>query len=143
MARIDVTRVYPQLDRDGRWQDQCNYEPMVEAFGRTICSVDTDDYQGDSFRLLADGDEPDQKYGLMVFGWGSCSGCDALQACASVKELQELMDHLQDQIRWFADKESLLKFMMEHDWEGDWHWHRSEAHQFRKKVMEFLNSESV
>lgn len=144
MARIDVTRVYPQLDVNGPYQEQYEYEPMIEAFGqRTICSVDVDDYQGDSFRLIADGDEPGQKYGLLVFGWGSCSGCDALQACASVTELQELMDHLQGQIQWFEDKESLRKYMTEHDWEGDWHWHRTDAHLFRAKVMDFLNSDSV
>ncbi|MBY0548769.1 MAG: hypothetical protein K2W95_15975 [Candidatus Obscuribacterales bacterium] len=143
MARINVFNVYPQQMPNQPYVDVYCYEPMVTAFGqRTLVSHDVNDYQGDSYRLIADGDEPDHKYGLLEFGWGSCSGCDALQHCASIEELQSLMDHLQDSVKWFADKESLRRYMTEHDWEGDWHWHQEDAHRFREKVMEFLNSDS-
>src|SRR5262249_9459299 len=96
MVRINVLSVYPELnDEDGYFCVSC-YEPMIAAFGRFIVGADDADYQGDSYRLIADGDEPGQRYGMLIFGWGSCSGCDALQACSSVQEVQELMDRLQD-----------------------------------------------
>jgi hypothetical protein len=144
MVRINVNHVYPELESNGCYNEVCDYEPMVNAFGRRVLvAVDVNDYQGDSYRLIADGDEPDQRYGLLIFGWGSCSGCDALQWCDSVEELQELADQLQSSIKWFSDKETLRKYMQEHDWEGDWSWHEKESHDFRRKVMEFLDSDRL
>lgn len=140
MARINVFNVYPELNGD--WYELYDYEPMVSAFGqRTLVLLDDNDYQGDSFRLIADGAEPDERYGLLTFGWGSCSGCDALQGCRSVEEVQELADSLHDGIKWFSDKEALKKYMLEHDWEGDWSWHSATCREFRRMVMEFLDSD--
>lgn len=117
---------------------------MVSAFGqRTIVSVDEDDYQGDSYRLIGDGPRADERYGVLTFGWGSCSGCDALQSCGSVEELQSLADQLQDSVLWFPSKEALREYMEKHDWEGDWSWHREASHDFRRQVMEFLDSDRV
>jgi len=122
MARINVLNVYHEELKDGWHWGVGGYESMVEAFGqRVLVATDDGDYQGDSYRLIADGDEPHQRYGILIFGWGSCSGCDALQACGSVSELQELADSLQDSIKWFSHKEALREYMENHDWEGDWH----------------------
>jgi hypothetical protein len=143
MVRINVLNVFPELKDGGVYPDG-GYESIVDVFGqRVLVAVDDDDYQGSSYRLIADGDEPDQRYGLLIFGWGSCSGCDALQACESVQDLQELADSLQDSILWFPNKEALREYMEKHDWEGDWSWHREEAHDFRRQVMEFLDSDRV
>lgn len=140
MARINVLNVY-QISINGFGWGFSDYEVMVSAFGqRVLVAVDEDDYQGDSFRLIADGDEPGQRYGLLIFGWGSCSGCDALQACESAEELQTLADQLQDSIKWFSDKDTLREYMQNHDWEGDWSWHQEAMHDFRRQVMEFLDS---
>lgn len=142
MARINVLNVFPELSQG--WHDRYNYEPMVDAFGRRILvRCDDDDYQGDSYRLIADGDEPGQRYGVLIFGWGSCSGCDALQSCCSLKELQELMDSLQDSIKWFESKEELRTYMIQHDWEGDWSYSSKKSHVYRDQVKEFLDSENV
>lgn len=142
MARINVLNVFPELGEGCGYG--YSYEAMVEAFGRRVLvAVDVADWQGDSYRLIADGDEPGQRYGLLVFGWGSCSGCDALQACESIEDYQALLDRLQDSVQWYSDKEALKRYMQEHDWEGDWSWHREESHEFRQKVMEFLESDQV
>lgn len=144
MARINVLNVFPELKDGFSWCAGLHYEPLVEAFGqRVIVAVDVNDYQGDSYRLIADGDEPDQRYGILIFGWGSCSGCDALQACESIDDLQALADSLQSQVQWFSDKEALRRYMEEHDWKGDWSWHQEEMHDFRRQVMEFLDSDRV
>lgn len=145
MARINIQNAYPELEEsNGYLWGVWSYDGMVSAFGQgVLVAVDDDDYQGDSYRLIADGDEPGQKYGLLIFGWGSCSGCDALEACCSVKDLQDLADTLQDSIKWFSNKESLRQYMQEHDWEGDWSWHKEECREFRRLVQEFLDSDLV
>jgi hypothetical protein len=135
MARIDVQK----LQEEDNW---FSYDTFVRAFGRRV-AVEKDDgeYQGDSYRLIADGVEPDQRYGVLIFGWGSCSGCDWFLDCSSTSDFQELADHLQDSIKWFSDKETLRKYMQEHDWEGDWVWGREGFQEFHRKVVEFLDSD--
>jgi hypothetical protein len=145
MTRIDVKALYPDAEEDGEYGRSFNahdYEPMVRALGqRVLAEGEAGYYQGDSFKLIADGSEPDQRYGLLTFGWGSCSGCDWLESCADYEALQELADHLQDSVLWFSDKEALRKYMQEHDWEGDWHWDHESSHEFRRLVMEFIDSD--
>lgn len=115
---------------------------MVSAFGqRLLVSVDEDGWQGDSYKLIADGDEPGQRYGVLIFGWGSCSGCDAFEGCSTVEDYQQLADSLQDSIKWFSDKEGLMKYAEEHDWKGDFVWHSSTFHDFFKQLLEFVESE--
>lgn len=54
-----------------------DYEELVGSWGHEVLSFDTiGSYQGDHLVLLRDGD----RYGIVVIGYGSCSGCDALQA---------------------------------------------------------------
>ena len=79
------------------------------------------------------------KYALSL-GWGSCSGCDALQACSTISEVQDLMDNLQNSIMWFFDSAEALEFFEEHDWEGDYSWHIKEQHEFIDKSIEILKN---
>ena len=69
---------------------ESDYQPIVDSFGNVLIQVDDADYQGDT-RVLY---EKDGKYGYLNFGWGSCSGCDALQACCNIEEIQELINSL-------------------------------------------------
>ena len=126
---IDVRKIYPNSDNE--WAD---YQPMLEAFGTIIVQIDDDDYQGDT-RVLYDNDG---KIGHLVFGWGSCSGCDALQACTTYDELQELCDQLQESIIWFEDKKTALEWFVSHDWKGDYSWHSRETREYVNFVMEYL-----
>lgn len=94
----------------------CDYQPMLYMFGDIVIQVDDDDYQGDTRVLYNDGG----KIGFLRFGWGSCSGCDALQRCNDYDELQELCDRLQNDIMWFDTPKEALTFFKTHDWEGDY-----------------------
>lgn len=98
---------------DGYFSD---YQPMLKQFGEIVVQVDDDDYQGDS-RVLY---ESEGRYGYLCFGWGSCSGCDALQGCGTIEEVQALMNELFASIIWFDSKPDALEFFNTHDWEGDW-----------------------
>lgn len=111
MQRIDARTVYPESGWG--WDD---YQPMLEAFGTIVVQHDDNDYQGDS-RVLYD---CNGRIGHLIFGWGSCSGCDALQACGNYTELQGLCDELQDDIQWFDTYSEALEWFLGHDWQGDY-----------------------
>lgn len=130
--KIDVKQLY----ENERW-GWCDYQPMLDAFGKIAIQVDDDDYQGDS-RLLYD---ENGKIGVLIFGWGSCSGCDALQACGSLGEVQELCDSLQEDIKWFDDKAQALEYFANHDWQGDYSWHQMETKKFINKCIEYLSAD--
>lgn len=74
------------------------------------------DYQGDTQALVRDGD----RYGYLLFGWGSCSGCDALQDCSSVAEATELRDSIAEGIHWFDSAADLRKYLGDRDWALQW-----------------------
>lgn len=81
--------IYPDcVDSDGNFNNPSGYQLIIEEFGNILVQVDDQDYQGDS-RILY---ENNGQYGYLKFGWGSCSGCDALQGCDSVLELDELIE---------------------------------------------------
>lgn len=122
-----ISEVYPDLAGRESFYGPGDYGPLLLSMGHEIMlQVDDDDYQGDSRLLLKDGD----KVGYLQFGWGSCSGCDALQACNTIGEIEELRDELKSQIRWFDTKADAHKFFEEHDWEGDYSWHHEVQKQF-------------
>lgn len=126
---VDVKRLYKNANTG-------DYQPMIEAFGTIVLQIDEDDYQGDSWVLYRDFnygnnfDVPGFKIGYLEFGWGSCSGCDALQACDSLDEIQELADELEQSIKWFDTEEEALDWFINHDWEGDW-----SGNNFAKKAF--------
>ena len=96
-------------DSSWSWWD---YQPMLNEFGNILLQKDEQDYQGDSFLIY----EKDDKYGYLTFGWGSCSGCDALQACNTIDEVQELMDKLYSDIKWFDSLDALKEYFEKIDW---------------------------
>ncbi len=91
-----------------------DYSDLIESFEHEVlCEAHEHDYQGDSIYLLRDGN----RIGYLRYGWGSCSGCDALQACDSVKDLTELRDRLYSDIEWFDSLQVAKENIEKQDWE--------------------------
>ena len=107
---------------------------MIDAFGEVAIQVEDGDYSGDT-RVLYDNDG---RIGHLIFGWGSCSGCDALQGCNTVEDVQELCNDLENSIRWFDTKEEAIEWFENHDWEGDWTYHDDNTKEYVQKVLEYL-----
>lgn len=126
-----VQQIYPPSG--GEYGGSSDYRPLLESFGEILLQVDDKYYQGDSRVIFKRGNE----YGLLIFGWGSCSGCDALQACASYEELETLRQELAEDIRW-GSAEELLVYINEHDWQGDYSWSAPETHEFISKATKLL-----
>ena len=114
----------------GYWYD---YQPMLEEFGEILVQVDEDNYQGDSYLLY----KRDNQYGFLIFGWGSCSGCDALQSCDNIDEVQELMNQLYSDIKWFDSLEEVKKYLSKDAiQELKYYYRTTEFKQFKKQVYE-------
>lgn len=109
-----------------------SYQPMLESLEHEILvQVDDHDYSGDSRLLLrASGGS----IGHLNFGWGSCCGCDALQACDTWEAIENLRENLSSSITWFLTPAAALKFFEEHDWEGDYSWGDEGQKEFVEKA---------
>lgn len=115
-------------------KDDCRlYSDLIDSFELdSLVEQHDDDWQGDSRYLFSDPNK-DNRYGILIYGWGSCAGCDALDACDSHNERVELRDQLFDSIKWGTAKES-LEYMNSHDWKGDY----CCSEEFNKSAIEFL-----
>ncbi|MGI9569204.1 MAG: hypothetical protein ACR2PH_05590 [Desulfobulbia bacterium] len=133
-----VKELYSDRDWD-KYLYICDYNPIVSDFGKVALKIDDDDYQGDS-RVLYDNDD---KIGYLIFGWGSCSGCDALQACRDVKEIQELYDSLKSEVKWFSTHKEALDYFNNKDWALEFSWHHEETKSFIDKSIEYLKSKTL
>ena len=110
---------------------QCDYTPIINNFGEVILREDEDDYQGDTHAVI----KSDNKFGYLSFGWGSCSGCDSLQACETYEEIQELMDSLYNDIKWFESFNSLKEYINNDDiQELKYNYHTEVFHEFKNKL---------
>ncbi len=139
-----ICEVYPneaKTEHDcGSFYGPCDYGPMLDSMGyETLLQVDDNDYQGDSRLLLRSG----TRYGILIFGWGSCSGCDSLQACETMKAVDELRTSLLGDIKWFDSREECARYFDTHDWEGDYSWHAEETKRFINEGRKLLSASAT
>lgn len=115
-------------------QDYYSYDDLIESLGHeVILKVEDNDYQGDTRVLLRDG----QRYGVLIFGWGSCSGCDALESAGSNHaEVTELRDGMVRDIHWEDSREAMHRYLSTKDWGLEYAWHSAETQEFVAKALE-------
>lgn len=129
--------IYPSYWEDqqksGSFYGPGDYQPIIDEIGIVLVQVDDADYQGDT-RVMY---KKDNKYGYLIFGWGSCSGCDSLQACESIDEIQQLINDLVDKVKWFDSLDEIKSYFLTKDWGLEYSWHAEETKEFIQKVLEF------
>jgi hypothetical protein len=83
--------------------EYADYDEIVRSWGFEVLAFDTcGDYQGDHVALLADG----ERRGFIVIGYGSCSGCDELDAAKPADEdgdwsgVERIREELRGEIHW-------------------------------------------
>ncbi len=91
------------FERD--YYSSVSYENIVSSFGDILVEVNEDSYQGSSWVLLK---AKNNQFGYLTYAWGSCSGCDALEACDDNKEREELHSELWNSITWNKSLDKLL-----------------------------------
>jgi len=131
--------LYPDCQQDDWFDAPGNYQPIIDSFGSVALQHDEDGYQGDTWVLYKDG----ARYGYLCFGWGSCSGCDALQGADSYAEIDSIIDGLRSNIRWFASGAEALEFFWSHDWDGDYCGSGEDIKAFVAKCKELLTEEAT
>ncbi len=116
---------------DSHW----SYSEVLDSLEvEILLQTDVGDYHGDTYVLLRHGD----RLGLLVFGWGSCGGCDALQECDTLSEAHALRDKLWGEVHWEDSSADLLTYINAKDWELDFSWHTGSLRGFLSKAVACL-----
>ena len=112
------------------------YRDLIDSIGvENLLQVDDNDYQGDSRVLVRDY----HRYGLLFFGWGSCSGCGALQAAeGNEAEMARLRDDLRRKIHWEDSAADLLAYIDGKDWSLDVRGDEEASRAFRERARQIL-----
>ena len=114
------------------------YEQLYKHFGRVLIARDFGEYSGDTLIVLQ---APNSRYGYLRIGWGSCSGCDALQACDTVEEIDILQRELYDSIVWCDSAGEMGAWLQAHDWKGDYIGRGDDVLSFVADAIAALESE--
>lgn len=139
MKDNEVDRVLARLSGLPPIHGEESYLDFVEGLGaQVLLWEDVGSYQGDSYVLL---ETAGGAIGYTTIGYGSCSGCDALQAShGNIKDMTELRDSILQGIRWFDNAAEALEYLNNHDWKGDWTgYYEHEQAAFVKKGQEILS----
>lgn len=116
-----------------------SYEDLI-ALGcdEVVVSASFGDYQGDSHVIGRRGTQ----YGFQTYGWGSCSGCDALEGCRTAEDLAGLAVSMATLWSHWADSaEDMLKWIEGHDWEGQWSFYAEREEEARKTIIAALRAQ--
>lgn len=140
MTTEELERMYPGLGDDGY---ACDYTPLLSTLGNIVLRIDDSEYQGDSRILFRKWDSLHyvECYGILFFGWGSCSGCDSLQACSTYEEIEKLRVELEQNVTWFKSKKEAVNYFKTHDWEGDCSGNTEETRIFVQAALCILGGE--
>lgn len=111
-----------------------SYAELFTALGEVLLVVDDGGYQGD-IRVMLRG--VDNCYGYLIQGFGSCSGCDALEACENFDDVAELYRGMMRGVAWFDSLAALQEYFRTKDWEVDYAWHADETKEFVAKVLAY------
>lgn len=121
-------------DQEYGWFCAPSYDELIDSFEvLTLIEEHDDDYQGDSFYLFTDG----RQFGILVFGWGSCSGCDALEGCDSEEEVIELRGDLWNSIVWRSESE-MIEYLRTHDSPSKWYYYTDAGRRFDRKLLDWF-----
>lgn len=117
---------------DGEFSSSGNYKDIAKLFGHVLVEVVGGSYQGDMWFLI----ENRGKYGFLNVGYGSCSGCDALQACSSFDEANVLIESMENGIQWFNSLKEAQDYISNEDRKTSYFYYEQEWPEFVKKVLE-------
>ena len=124
--------LYP-LDSRGKFPYAGDYSPIIQSFGVVLAQEDLGWYQGDTVAVLQN---DDKGFGFLTFAYGSCSVCDSLQSCSTYAEVDELINELENQIRWFSSLQEVKDYVVDDEnRKGSCYYHYHEWSDFKRKVQ--------
>lgn len=121
------------------WYSDKDYEELLEERHNVLLWEDFGSYQGDYVALVGN----ESRLGLAIIGYGSCSGCDALEGCKSEGDVVDLMDSIERDIFW-GTKTEILAYLND---ENRIRWWTSGFMEERnaygiKRLLDFLKDEN-
>lgn len=122
-------KLYPNCYDEEYFYAPSEYEPIIHHLGNAIWIYSERGYQGDTYVLYKNYNIGKLQWGFLNIGWGSCSGCDALQGCNSYEDITQLIERLSNSIRWFNDPNELITFLTTDD--------IPDYYKFKQSWMEF------
>lgn len=123
-------------DSDGYFDAPYDYDPVLKSLGKIVLKSDEGYYEGDYLYLL----KADRGWGFVIVGYGSCSGCDALQGARSWDDVQKLADDIERDVVWDEDPGVLLETAREKMEWVSWHESKSQDH-FMKRARKAVRDE--
>jgi hypothetical protein len=112
-----------------------SYAQIVDSFGvNIVAAISIGDDQGDELYLI----ELNDDYGLLTVGYGSCSGCDALQGDESPDGHAKLRREMWRSIDWRGSALDTLTWWRARDWAGQFYGSSVELDDFLKRGREAL-----
>lgn len=118
-----------------------SYEAAIKGLNlEVIAETYLGSYQGDWVAVLKDYEyymAGEKAYGFLVYGYGSCSGCDSWQASRNAVERLEELSNMVDNIQWFSSLQSLKEYVALRDNANSWYCNEGDEYEkFRKAVAE-------
>ena len=109
-----------------------SYDQIVATQGEVMGQWVMGTWQGDYIYLLKNED----KYSFYVIGYGSCSGCDALEGCENDEEFNELKEDIINRIAW-GTKQEIIDHINNED-ANRWYFHEDGWEEIKKEALELL-----
>ena len=111
------------------------YTTLVEKKADILVECTLGSYQGDMLFLLRSGDQ----FGFLVVGFGSCSGCDSLEACESQEAVDYLAESIYDGIKWFGSFDEAKEYITNlNERNLSWYAHEGGWPEFLEKVKNYV-----
>jgi hypothetical protein len=131
-----IEECFPNVN--GNYNGAHSYSDLIKSMDvEALLIHELGEYQGSSWCLLRRHVKNDIQYGFLVFGWGSCSGCDALETCGSYQELDSLRNQLFNSIRWDTAA-GLAKYFINKDWKTEVGGTENGADEFLPKALSLI-----
>lgn len=124
---------YRAAGHDDEWNRWSDYGPIIDSLGKCVVYESDGAYQGDSYIMFRDG----ARFGVLVFGWGSCSGCDSLEACSTWEDVEALRESLA--IKWGTPAE-IDAYLRNESRDFDFYAERTGWIMFREKALAILDA---
>ncbi|MEU4229496.1 hypothetical protein AB0F17_34810 [Nonomuraea sp. NPDC026600] len=114
-----------------------SYESLLATMPITVLHEVSEgaNSEGDTFSLVR---HHDGRFGLLTFGWASCSKCDALQACKTPADFAELHEQVFGSIHWEPTAADLLSYLDHKDISLEWWGQRTLGPRFCAEVTAHL-----
>lgn len=88
-----------------------DYTLIFKSFGNILLQTKIGTYSGDYIILYNE----NNKYQLLISGYGSCSGCDSLLACNNENDFNMLVNNIKESIKEFNSIKELVEYLENKD----------------------------